>query len=106
MEINRWKLTEGMISEWKGKIEEHIKEIENFCQFENPYLCELDLSQTSLNLITLKKLLKEMGYEEGEFETNGWEMDFWQEFTKYGEIPLMVRGCGMTFELILSGIEE
>ena len=47
-----------------------------------------------------------MGYEDEDYDTNGWEQDTWISFFKEGEKPLMLFYCGRTFEMNLSILEE
>ena len=68
----------------------------------------LNFSDTKLVPFTLMKLLEEFGYENVEFNDNGWELDFWiyasRENVTFPSTceKLCIHGCGMTFELNLS----
>ena len=62
----------------------------------------LDVYLDGLNPSKASELLKELGYEQVDFDTNGWEMDFWITFSKPGDEPnLVLAGCGYTFDLSL-----
>lgn len=105
--MNRWNLNEKVKELYLPIIKEHIYKIENYNpEEEDLYEIELDLSDTPLNPYTLWKILEELGYEKIDQDENGWEMDFLIYFKKETCRGLIVRGCGMTFELILSGEEE
>lgn len=106
--MNGWNLTKEVREEWREVIENHINKIQN-CDLEeeNPYDVELNLSNTSLNPYTLGKLLEELGWVEEDFDHNGWEFDFWGYYSKNGyENRILMRGCGMTFSLFLSGEDD
>jgi hypothetical protein len=105
--MSRWNLSKEVSDEWKVKVEEHIKKIQE-CDLEeeNPYDVELDLSGTSLNPSTLKYLLESLGWNEDDWDTNGWEWDFWAYYSKSGCKRICMSGCGMTFSLYLRGEEE
>jgi len=50
----------------------------------------------------LVKKLIELGYEAHDLETNGWQVDFWQTFTKDGCKPLMYSGSWYFYRATLS----
>lgn len=106
--MNRWELNPKVKEVYLPIIKEHIDKIENYNpKEEDPYEIELDLSDTPLNPYILWNILEEdLGYERIRQDDNGWQLDFWVYFEKTGHSNLVVRGCGMTFELILSGEEE
>lgn len=67
----------------------------------------IDLEDTDLNPQILSDILVDkLGYLDDEFETNGWEMDFWIKFRKEGLPTIMIVGCGMTFGLSLTIDED
>lgn len=64
---------------------------------------DYDLTKYNLNPYQAQTILEEeLGYDQGYFETNGWEQDCWAEFTKEGEPSVVVASCGMTFDLHLT----
>ncbi len=69
-------------------------------------ILELDFSDTELSPYTLQKLIEELGYEDEDTETNGWQWDFWTTMKKKDHKDLCISGTGITFELKLSMKEE
>lgn len=105
--MNRYQLNEKIKELYLPIVKEHIDKIESLnLEEESPYNIELDLSDSPLNPYTLWGILEELGYERMDQDDNGWQMDFWIYFEKESCRELIVRGCGITFELILSGEEE
>ena len=51
------------------------------------------------NVIDILNLL---GYEDYDYDTNGWEQDTWISFSKENEDTLILYCCGRTFEMNLS----
>jgi len=97
---NRYALTDEVRLKWTSKILQMIEKIENNST-ENDLL-EFDLSDTELNPYTLCEILEAEGFEKGDQDDNGWQMDFWIPFTKEGyEKIFKVEGTGITFELNL-----
>lgn len=55
----------------------------------------------------LDEALDELGWERGEMQTNGWELDFWIDYTKKdSNFRLMVSGSGYFATTRLEKIEE
>ncbi|WP_206459394.1 hypothetical protein [Anaerovorax sp. IOR16] len=110
--MNRWILTEDIKRKWKPYIKEFIdkmsaltiEDVENMSNDE----FTIELSDTELRPYTLLELMKEFGYDNADFDDNGWELDYWITIEKSDKaIPsgcevLCIHGCGMTFELNLS----
>ena len=67
---------------------------------------QLDLSNTKVNPYTLWKMLERLGYKKVDFQSNGWEFDFWIYFKKDGCKPLLVWGTGITFNLWLTKSDQ
>ena len=67
----------------------------------------ISLTQYDINPANMCDILKHMGWNEEDFETNGWEQDCWQYFS-HENYPgkLCVYSCGMTFDLTLTYTEE
>ena len=97
--MNRWKLTPEARERFIPKIMEMIEKIEARSSED---VLEFDLSDTELNPYTLCSLLKELWYEQGDQDENGWQFDFWIPFTKTDHKDIQVKGTGMTFELFLA----
>lgn len=51
---------------------------------------KVDLKGLAPNLAV--EYLETLGYEKGEMETNGWQVDFWVSFTKDGATTLEFSG--------------
>lgn len=62
---------------------------------------ELNLQAHGINAYQAKEYFEKNGYECGEMDINGWEMDFWIPFTKDDAVELVVAGTGMTGSCIL-----
>lgn len=62
----------------------------------------ISLNDTTLNPYNITSILEELGYEEVNFDSNGWEWDFWFTFVKNGAKDIVVQGCGITFDLQIS----
>lgn len=62
----------------------------------------------NVNMHNICWALQEVGYEEGELSTNGWDMDFWQDFTEpqEGFPPLQCSGNGADGVVIVRGQES
>ena len=99
--MNNWKLTDE-------QRESFVPVIEAFIVLDNKVddFIELDFTNQGLSPWQLVHLLEEIGYERGETETNGWEMDFWIFFSKEGCKTIVIAGIGMTFELKLTTNED
>lgn len=95
--MNKYELTDEVKEKFIPIVQDYINKVEAE-DFEGS---ELRLTDTELNPYTLWKLLEELGYEKTEFDDNGWQMDFWIEFTKEGFQTLTIAGTGITFELTL-----
>jgi len=103
--MNRWKLTEEVRNKYTPIVTKFIEELESIPETSTELL-EKDFSDTELNPSTLLELLEYLGYENQRQEDNGWELDFWIYVSKPNFKPICIQGCGMTFELRLSGAEE
>ncbi len=110
--MNRWNLSKDVRNEYMPIIEEFLNKMQALSYDEFEVLSSeevtIDFSDTRLAPYTLLELLREFGYEDAEFNNNGWELDFWIDISKENmEFPstcekLCIHGCGMTFELYLS----
>lgn len=107
IKMNRWELNPKVKEVCLPIIKEHIDKIEDIdLEYESPYDCQIDLSDTPLNPFTLGRILEDLGYKRYDTDRNGWEMDFWLYYSKMECKTLVISGCGMTFQLILRGEEE
>ena len=106
--MNRWKLTEDVKNKYKPIISDFLNKIDNMTDEEieisDNNIFSIELSDTELRPYTLQELMKEFGYDNSEFDDNGWELDFWIKMNRSrGELTdnICIDGCGMTFELNL-----
>lgn len=107
--MNRWELTKEVKEKYKPIVEEFLNKIDKMStkKIENSEneVFTIDLSDTELRPYTLQELMKEFGYENVEFDDNGWELDFWIRMNRNSEKltdRICINGCGMTFELNLT----
>lgn len=98
---NRYELTTEVKNEYFTKVVHAIEKIENSNE-----CIKISFADTKLNPYTLSQLLVDLGYEEGEIEINGWEMDFWITFTKDGCKTLSLNGTGITFDMYLIAVQS
>lgn len=68
---------------------------------ENPDAKEtIDFYNQGISPSQLKDILEDdLGFEEVDFDRNGWEWDFWITMRKDG-IDYVISGTGMTFEMV------
>lgn len=93
-----WELTKEEREKYIPYIAECIKRLDS--------VDEIDLVDTTLNPENMRSIMEELGYTEINFDSNGWEYDFWINFAKEGEKNVTVSGCGMTFDLKLLGYDD
>ena len=62
----------------------------------------------NVNMHNISWALQELGYEDGEIRTNGWDMDFWQNFVQppKGFPPVQCSGNGADRVVIVRGNDE
>ena len=60
----------------------------------------IDFYNQRISPSQLKDILEnDLGFEEVDFDTNGWEWDIWITMRKDG-VDYMIAGTGMTFEMV------
>lgn len=93
---NRWVSTQ----EQKEKVIPMIKEFMEKVR-KNPKTEEcIDFYKQGISPAQLKDILEtELGFEEVDFDSNGWEWDFWLTMRK-DNIDYLIAGTGMTFDVI------
>lgn len=100
--MNYYTLNKEIDDKWTPQIKSFIDNISNS-------------GNTSLNLTGISELnpsrvrdilVDKIGYEETDFDSNGWDWDFWFYFKKEGFAPLVLRGTGLSFELYLEYKED
>jgi hypothetical protein len=100
--MSRWEVSGQVREDFTPIVSAFIEKV-NKTENED----ELDLSDTKLNPYTLKKLLEELGYiDDGNMDTNGWQLDYWIPMSKEGSRSLSINGTGITFELKLVATVE
>ena len=102
MTTTRWDLTDEIRNGIGVKIKDWIDDIEtNFHILQEETDCEeLDLTDCGVNPYQLKNFLKELGFEEYDWDRNGWEMDYWIYFRRNG-FKIHISGTGIIHELKL-----
>lgn len=96
MSENRWNPTQEQKDKFIPMIKEFMEKVKN-----NPNTKEcIDFSDKGISPSQLKNILEnELGFEEADFDTNGWQWDFWITTGKDG-VDYMIAGTGMTFEMV------
>ena len=70
---------------------------------------EIDFTPCNINPYQLQVILDQLGWQELDVDTNGWEQDRWAYFEHPELYPgrrLVVFSCGITFELKIYFVEE
>lgn len=100
--VNKWELNDYLrsneipsIKRWIDFVEVHFDEL-----VEKQDKTELDLSDFKINPYQLKLALEEMGFEDYDWDSNGWEMDYWIYFERNG-FKIEIQGTAMIHELKL-----
>lgn len=96
MAENRWDATQEQKEKFIPMIKEFIEKVKN-----NPDTKEcIDFSDRGISPSQLKDILEnDLGFEEVDFDANGWQWDFWITMRK-GGVDYMMTGTGMTFEIV------
>lgn len=102
--MNNWNLTDEIRNKFKPIVEDYISLLESD-KLNNEHRESIDFTNQGISPVQLKELLEELGYEEVDYDSNGWQHDFWQYMNnpnreKYAK-DLCIYGCGMTFDLAL-----
>lgn len=91
-----------MMSFWGLELETSKEMVEKVSEFlTNKSEDELNLSGTGISPYALKEFLSEKGYQEKDFETNGWDWSFIISMENGQEDEILITGTGYTFELKL-----
>lgn len=95
------KLKDWEAEKWKREFLCFIKRLEIF-KNENIDLTSFDLCPS--NVIDILELL---GWEQGDFDSNGWEQDTWYDFAHPDyDFEVSFFYCGYTFQMYLSRKEK
>lgn len=89
-------MREWEVDFWHSFFERKIKDL------KSGYIEEVDLTHEDICPENVIDTLRAMGYEDDDYDVNGWEQDTWIYFTKGGEESLMLFYCGRTFKMNLS----
>ena len=98
-----YKLKDWEVEKWKREFLRFIKRLETFKnENENIDLTSFDLCPS--NVIDILELL---GWEQSDFDSNGWEQDTWYDFTHPDyDFEVGFFYCGYTFRMYLSRKEK
>lgn len=96
MKENRWNATQEQKDKFIPMVKEFIEKAKN-----NPDTKEcIDFSDKGISPSQLKDIFEnDLGFEEVDFDTNGWQWDFWITMRKDG-VDYMIAGTGMSFEMV------
>lgn len=92
---NHYQLSEKDHDLYMPKILNMIEEVKHNLDEDRG----LNFDATPLNPYILGTLLEAAGYAQADFDTNGWELDFWITYTKEDWPDLRVHGSGLFFTL-------
>lgn len=93
--------------ELKQEVKEFINQLilHNYEEEDRCYV-SLTLSKKGVSPSELGEMLESFGYEQDDFDTNGWEWDFWSNYSHDNLPQLRMSGTGFYFSLYLSGVSE
>lgn len=93
---NRWNPTQEQKDKFIPMIKEFIEKMK-----KSPDTKEyIDFYNQQISPSQLKDILEnDLGFEEVDFDTNGWQWDFWITMRK-DCADYMIAGTGMTFEMV------
>jgi len=106
LRLSRWQLTDEVKEKFTPIVKEFINQVETIDRLSDTPLLTIDLSDTELNPYTLENLIKVLGYENTDHDSNGWQYDFWITMRKDGCKTLSIEGTGAIFELKLTEKER
>lgn len=89
----RWKISQEERDKYIPYIKDCIKKLEASEEEE------ISLNDTTLNPENVKIILRELGYSQNDFDSNGWDYDFWYTFVKEEKRAIILSGTGATFDL-------
>lgn len=109
---NRWNLDDDKKEQVKAIIIAHINKIakhELKTDNDSRWDVSLDLSELpGVGPYHIENILKELGYENNDYDTNGWQMDYWFHFIHQDKKfpPLCLQGTAIIHEMYLHGEDE
>lgn len=84
----------------EGEKEKYLPYIRQCIErLEKEEVDNISLTDTSLNPYNVESIVQELGYEELDFDCNGWDWDFWITFRKDKTKNIIVSGNGITADL-------
>lgn len=93
-------LTQEEKDHYKPIIQGIIEELIKTRNFDSIDLTDFD----ELSPYLMWELLEELGWENTDYDSNGWEQDTWTYFTKKGQdfASIVLFSCGMTFNMSIA----
>lgn len=68
---------------------------------------EVSLTDLGLSPCEVDKILQEkLGYERGEWDTNGWQGDNWINYSRPDRMPLTLYFCAWDFDIKFINLED
>ena len=111
-EKNRWNLDNDKKEQVKSMIIAHINKIAKYelkTDNDSRWDVSLDLSELpGVGPYHIENILKELGYKNNDYDTNGWQMDYWFHFIHQDKKfpPLCLQGTAIIHEMYLHGEDE
>lgn len=99
-DFSRQQVNDKLRKKFIPLIKDFIHKVEN-SSYEDIYDLQLNLTNKGITPQQLWKLMQELNYIDSDYNTNGWQLDFWLSLKKDGYKTLSMRGRGITFELFL-----
>lgn len=109
---NRWNLDDDKKEQIKSMIIAHISKIAKYelkADNDSRWDVSLDLSELpGVGPYHIENILKELGYENNNYDTNGWQMDYWFHFIHQDKKfpPLCLQGTAIIHEMYLHGEDD
>lgn len=105
---SKWHLDEKQTKDLTDMILVAINEVTKVDDDENRYDVGVDFTNITIaNPYVISNILQnQLGYEEEEMDTNGWQLDYWQKFTHDSLPAMQLSGTGITHTCELHGCEE
>lgn len=96
MKENRWNATQEQKDKFMPMIKEFMEKTK-----KNPDTKEcIEFYNQGISPSQLKDILEnDLGFEEVDFDANGWQWDFWITMRKDG-VDYMIAGTRMSFEMV------
>ena len=106
-QTSKWRLEEQHKTDLTDMILVAINEVSKSSDEENRY--DIGVDFTNIVIATpdgISSVLQELGYEADDFDTNGWQVDYWQKFS-HDTLPTMqLSGTAIIHKCTLHGDED